>query len=159
MGMKFSLRHARSGAGYLLPAALCVLTVAACGSAPHTDPSDPTPKVQLTVVVKASPGATPKRWTLTCEPAGGTHPDPAAACRQLLAAKNPFAPIPRGIMCPMIAAGPQRATVTGIFLGRPVAMTFARTGCEAAKWSELGDVFGFRAGSGGGGAESGSPVH
>ena len=168
MGMKFSLRHTRSGAGYLLPATLCVITAAACGSATSTgsaatpSASAPAAKVSLTVVVKASPGATPKRWTLRCDPTGGTHPDAQAACRQLLAAKNPFAPIPRGIMCPMIAAGPQRATISGIFFGQHVASNFARIGCEAARWSELGDVFGFRAGSGsgsGGGAESGSPMH
>lgn len=167
MGMKSSLRHARSGAGYLLPATLCVITAAACGSATSTGsasaPSTPSAsataaKVSLTVVVKASPGATPKRWTLRCDPTGGTHPDAQAACRQLLAAKNPFAPIPRGIMCPMIAAGPQRATISGIFFGQHVASNFSQTGCEATRWSELGDVFGVRAGSGAGG-ESGSPVH
>jgi hypothetical protein len=166
MGMKISLRHARSGAGYLLPATLCVITAAACGSAtstssapkPSASASAPAAKVSLTVVVKASPGATPKRWTLRCDPTGGTHPDAQAACRQLLAAKNPFAPIPRGIMCPMIAAGPQRATISGIFFGQHVASNFSRTGCQATRWSELGDVFGFRAGSGSG-AESGSPVH
>jgi hypothetical protein len=166
MGMKFSLRHARSGAGYLLPATLCVITAAACGSAISTSSapkssasasaSAPAARVSLTVVVKAGPGASPQRWTLRCDPTGGTHPDAQAACHQLLAAKNPFAPIPRGIMCPMIAAGPQRATISGIFFGQHVASNFSRTGCEAARWSELGDVFGFRAGSG---AESGSPVH
>jgi hypothetical protein len=170
MGMKFSLRHARSGAGYLLPATLCVITAAACGSAISTSSapkssasasaSAPAARVSLTVVVKAGPGASPQRWTLRCDPTGGTHPDAQAACHQLLAAKNPFAPIPRGIMCPMIAAGPQRATISGIFFGQHVASNFSRTGCEAARWSELGDVFGFRAGSGSGaGAESGSPVH
>lgn len=168
MGMKFSLRHARSGAGYLLPATLCVITAAACGSATSASSapkssasasaSAPAARVSLTVVVKASPGASPQRWTLRCDPTGGTHPDAQAACHQLLAAKNPFAPIPRGIMCPMIAAGPQRATISGIFFGQHVASNFSRTGCEAARWSELGDVFGFRAGSGAG-AESGSPVH
>jgi hypothetical protein len=166
MGMKFSLRHARSGAGYLLPATLCVITAAACGSATSTSSapkssasaSAPAARVSLTVVVKASPGASPERWTLRCDPTGGTHPDAKAACRQLLAAKNPFAPIPRGIMCPMIAAGPQRATISGIFFGQHVTSNFSRAGCEAARWSELGDVFGFRAGSGAG-AESGSPVH
>lgn len=169
MGMKSSLRHARSGAGYLLPATLCVITAAACGSVTSTSSastpsasrpsaSAPAAKVSLTVVVKASPGATPKRWTLRCDPTGGTHPDAQAACRQLLAAKNPFAPIPRGIMCPMIVAGPQRATISGIFFGQHVASNFSRAGCEATRWSELGDVFGFRTGPGGG-AESGSPVH
>ena len=162
MGMKFSLRHVRSGAGYLLPATLCVITAAACGSVTSTSSaagpsaSAPAAKVSLTVVVTASPGATPKRWTLRCDPTGGTHPDAKDACRQLLAAKNPFAPIPRGIMCPMIAAGPQRATISGTFFGQHVASNFARTGCQATKWSQLGDVFGSGSGAG---AESGSPMH
>ena len=162
MGMKFSLRHARSGAGYLLPATLCVITAAACGSvtstssAPKPSASAPAAKVSLTVVVKASPGATPKRWTLRCDPTGGTHPDARAACRDLLGAKNPFAPIPHGFMCPMIVAGPQKATISGIFFGQHVASNFARTGCQATKWSQLGDVFGSGSGAG---AESGSPVH
>jgi hypothetical protein len=161
MGMKFSLRHARSGAGYLLPAVVCVITAAACGSATSTSsaakPSAPQAKVSLTVVVTPTPGATPKRWTLRCDPAGGTHPDAKAACRQLLAAKNPFAPIPRGIMCPMIVAGPQRATISGTYFGQRVESDFSRVGCEAARWAKLGAVFG-SAGTGTG-AASGSPVH
>jgi hypothetical protein len=161
MGMKFSLRPARSGARYLLPAILCVVTAAACGSATSTGsaakPAKPAAKVSLTVVVTPSPGASPERWTLRCDPAGGTEPDAQAACRALLAAKNPFAPIPRGIMCPMIVAGPQKATITGTFFGQHVASNFSKTGCEAARWAKLGVVFG-SAGSGSG-AESGSPVH
>jgi hypothetical protein len=164
MGMKFSFRLAGSGARYLLPAILCVVTAAACGSVTTTSsaakpakPATPAAKVSLTVVVTPAPGATPKRWTLRCDPAGGTEPDAKAACRALLAAKNPFAPIPRGIMCPMIVAGPQKATISGTFFGQHVASNFSKTGCEAARWAKLGVVFG-SAGSGSG-AESGSPVH
>ena len=163
MGMKFSLRHARSGAGYLLPATLCVITAAACGSVTSTSSastpsaSAPAAKVSVTVVVKASPGASPKRWTLRCDPTGGTHPDAQAACRDLLDAKNPFAPIPRGIMCPMIVAGPQKATISGTFFGQHVASNFSKIGCAGARWAKLGEVFG-SAGAGAG-AESGSPVH
>ncbi len=161
MGMKFSLRLARSGAGYLLAAIFCVVTAAACGSATSTasapKPAKPAAKVSLTVVVTPTPGATPKRWTLRCDPAGGTHPEAKAACRALLAAKNPFAPIPRGIMCPMIVAGPQKATITGTFFGQHVASDFSRAGCEATRWAKLGVVFG-SAGTGSG-AASGSPVH
>jgi hypothetical protein len=164
MGMKFSLRPARYGARYLLPAILCAVTAAACGSVTSTTsapkpakPAKPAAKVSLTVVVTPAPGATPKRWTLRCEPTGGTEPDAKAACRQLLAAKNPFAPIPRGVMCPMIVAGPQRATISGTYFGQHVASGFSRAGCEATRWAKLGVVFGsLGAGSG---AESGSPVH
>ena len=167
MGMKSCLRHARSGAGYLLPAVLCATTAAACGSVTGTSsapvtgtssapgPSAPAAKVSLTVVVTPTPGATPTRWTLRCEPTGGTDPDAKAACRELLAAKNPFAPIPRGIMCPMIVAGPQKATVSGTFFGQHVESDFSRAGCEGVRWAKLGAVFG----SVGTGAASGSPVH
>jgi hypothetical protein len=109
------------------------------------------------VVVTPSPGATPQRWTLRCDPTGGTHPDARAACRDLLGARNPFAPIPHGFMCPMIVAGPQKATISGIFFGQHVASNFSKVGCEGARWAKLGVVFG-SAGSGSG-AESGSPVH
>ena len=159
MVMKCSLRHARSGAGYLLPAIVCVITAAACGSvtgtSPPPKPSAPAAKVSLTVVVTPAPGATPKRWTLRCEPTGGTDPHAKAACRELLAAKNPFAPIPRGIMCPMIVAGPQTATVSGTFFGQHVESDFSRAGCEGVRWAKLGAVFG----STGTGTASGSPAH
>lgn len=161
MGMKFSLRPARSGAGYLLAAVLCAVTAAACGSATSTSqaakPAKPAAKVSVTVAVTPTPGAAAKRWTLRCDPVGGTHPDARAACRQLLAAKNPFAPIPRGIMCPMIVAGPQKATISGTFFGQRVASNFSRAGCEAARWAKLGEVFG--SSGTGSGAASGSPVH
>ncbi|HTT51444.1 MAG TPA: SSI family serine proteinase inhibitor [Streptosporangiaceae bacterium] len=155
--------------GYLLLAILSLVAAAACGSAastgsaapgsPASRSAAPAAKVALTVVVKASPGAKPQRWTLTCDPVGGTHPHAKAACRELLGAKNPFAPIPRGIMCPMIPAGPQSgsATVTGTFFGQQVSGTFSRQSpCAASRWAELGVVFGSAQSVTG---VSGSPVH
>jgi len=121
-----------------------VLAVAACGGSGSGAASGTTapPKVLLNVVVTPSPGAKPEHWTLHCDPTGGSHPDAAAACRQLLKAKNPFGPIPRGIMCPMIAAGPAQASVTGTYFGQHVAGTFSQSsGCSAMKWAQLGEVF------------------
>jgi hypothetical protein len=137
-----------------------MVVLAACGSTASTGTSPshaaPAAKVSLTVQVTASPGAKPQQWTLRCEPTGGTHPDAQAACRQLLAAKNPFAPIPRGIMCPMIASGPQQATITGTFLGQHVDAKFSMLdGCAAVRWSELGEVFAPVHGS----PVNGSPIH
>ena len=147
MGMRSPLRHARSGAGYLLPAILCVITAAACGSVASTNsapkPSAPQAKVSLTVVVTPTPGASPKRWTLRCEPTGGTDPDPKAACRELLAAKNPFARSRAAIMCPMIVAAaeghgqrhlPRPACRVGLLPGRMrgCALGEARRGLSAA---------------------------
>jgi Subtilisin inhibitor-like len=132
-----------------LLAGTALVALAACGGSPGSSGSSgaasspaPVSKVALTVTVTPSAGATPEHWTLRCEPAGGTHPDPAAACRQLLAAKNPFGPIPRGIMCPMIAAGQGQATISGTYFGKHVTGTFSQTGgCSAQRWAQLGDVF------------------
>lgn len=167
--MTFPLRHRQLAAGYLLPAILSLVAVAACGSAtsngsaaaPSSSPSHAAPaaKVSLTVVVKTHPGAKPQRWTLTCDPVGGTHPHAQAACRQLLAAKNPFAPIPRGIMCPMIPAGGQAGTaqVKGTYFGEPVSGTFSRQSpCGATRWAQLGVLFGSSQPAH---PVSGSPVH
>ena len=55
----------------------------------------------------------------------------------------------------MIVAGPQRATISGTFLGQHVESDFSRAGCEAARWAKLGAVFG----STSAGTASGSPVH
>ena len=147
-------------------AAACGSTAAPAASPPHgtstgTAGTTASAKASLDITLAGpATGSVSKHWTLRCDPAGGTHPDAQAACRQLLAAKNPFVPIPRGIMCPMIAAGPQRATSSGTFFGQHVAANFARTGCEATRWSELGDVFGSGpVPASGTGAESGSPVH
>jgi hypothetical protein len=160
MVMKFSPWPGPGSLRYRPAVMLCLLAVVACGRATSTGAGQPShhppaAKVSLNVVVTASPGARPRHWTLRCDPTGGTHPDARAACRQLLAAKNPFAPVPRGIMCPMIASGPQQARVTGTYFGRPVEGTFSRlNGCAAVRWSELGHVFGP-----GGPVMSGSPVH
>ncbi len=149
--MTFPSPHRQLAAGYLLLAVLSLLAVAACGSAAAPTGSaaapshSPAAKISLTVVVRAHPGAKPQRWTLTCDPVGGTHPHAKAACRQLLAARNPFAPIPRGLMCPMIPAGPQAgsAQVSGTYFGQQVSATFSpQSPCGAARWAELGVVFG-----------------
>ena len=45
-------------------------------------------------------------------------------------------------MCPMIVAGPQKATVSGTFFGQHVESDFSRAGCEGMRWAKLGAVFG-----------------
>lgn len=128
----------------LAGAALIALAACGGGSGSRGAGSSPAPvsKVSLTVTVTPAPGATPEHWTLRCDPPGGTHPDPVAACRQLLAAKNPFGPIPRGIMCPMIAAGQGQATISGTYFGKHVTGTFSQSGgCAAQRWAQLGEVF------------------
>jgi hypothetical protein len=134
--------RARPRARYLLIAALCAVAAAACGSsaAPASSPASPSPKVLLDIKVTGGSGGA-KNWTLQCDPAGGSHPNPASACQVLLRAKNPFAPVPKGMMCPMILAGTRVATVTGVYFGQHVNTTFTQGGCNLPRWAKIGQIF------------------
>jgi hypothetical protein len=136
--------RARTGARYFLIAAICAAAATACGTstAPSgSAASSAPPKVSLDIKVSGAPGTAPKHWTLRCDPAGGTHPDPAQACAILLKAKAPFAPAPKGIECPMIAVGAKTATVTGTYFGKHVDTTFIQGGCGLARWGQVGQIF------------------
>jgi hypothetical protein len=159
--MRLSLRRARCSAPYVLPVGLCAIALAACGSVASTansggsaSPATPassatsaTPrtaaaKVSVVIEVTPRPGARTEHWTLQCEPTGGTHPDAAGACHQLLTVKQPFSPVRHGMMCPMIATGEGTATIKGTWFGTPVDATFSQlSGCAAVRWEELGQVF------------------
>jgi hypothetical protein len=122
-----------------------VAVLAACGSqTPGVRTSGPgsgQPRSSLTITVTAAQGATPKRWTLTCGPTGGTHPDPQGACATLAATKDPFAPVAPRIMCTMIFSGPQTASITGTWDGRRVSATYSRAnGCQTARWDKIAKV-------------------
>jgi hypothetical protein len=142
--MRPDIRRARIGARYFLIAAVCAAAATACGTtqAPtSTGPAQPAaPKVSLDIKVSGS-NITTKHWTLQCDPAGGTHPDAAAACNTLLKAKSPFAPVPKGVMCPMIMAGTRTAIVKGTYFGQHIDTTFTQGGCQLARWAKVGQIF------------------
>jgi hypothetical protein len=100
----------------------------------------PVPKGSLTVTVLNGPGKKVSHWTLTCDPAGGTHPHAAQACAALTALKDPFAPIRQGQECPMILASSRRVTFVGSWFGARVDRTIVDGGCDLANWSKLGPV-------------------
>ncbi|MBI4943281.1 MAG: hypothetical protein HY830_21250 [Actinobacteria bacterium] len=91
----------------------------------------------LTVVV--DDGSGPLTWRLECDPPGGDHPDPAAACAALDAkGATALLPVPKDQMCTMVYGGPERASVEGTWRGNPVSTTFDRSnGCEIARWAAL----------------------
>jgi Subtilisin inhibitor-like len=146
--MKPDMLRMRPGARYLLITLIaggCAIAATACGTTPAptgaaSTPAPP-PKVSLDITVSSAPGAPPKHWTLHCDPAGGTHPDPAQACTVLLKAKNPFAPLPKNIMCPMIRVGAKTAKVEGTYFGQRVDKTFTQGGCQLAEWAQVGQIF------------------
>jgi hypothetical protein len=158
---------ARSGAGHppmsgrararvVTSAAACAaavaLTVAGCGSVAAPGAAGPagaggtaakTPKVSVDLSITHGTGTKAVHWTLRCEPAGGTDPDPAAACKTLLGVKDPFAAAPRRVhvMCPMILASAEQVTVTGTWFGHKVHRVIVDGGCDLGLWSEIGQVF------------------
>lgn len=99
--------------------------------------------VALEVTIYPAAGATPYSLALSCEPDGGTVPDPAAACAQLLADPGLLEPQPVGhvVACPMILASGARAVVDGTYLGRQVDETIVDGGCDLQRWAELVQIF------------------
>lgn len=103
----------------------------------------PGPSSELPIIVRSGPGGDLATWTLSCDPPGGTHPDPAAACAAIDAAIAPFAPVPPDMMCTQQYGGPETATITGTWRGHPVDASYTGTdGCEIARWGKLAVVFG-----------------
>jgi len=128
-------------------AAASLLVVAGCGTTASggnvtAEPEPGTGSVQagrteLTVAVRGGPGKGERTYSLVCDPAGGDHPDPVAACRLLREMKDPLAPVPPDAMCTEIYGGPQTATVTGTLRGERVNAQFSRTdGCQIARWDK-----------------------
>jgi len=123
--------------------ATAVLAVAGCSSAaaPGGQGGTGNPaKVTLTFSFSGAPASQPKQLTLTCEPTGGTHPDPAAACAALLKLNNPFAPRSKTIACPMILRSDQKILVTGTWLGKPVHRVVLDGGCDLVLFSKLHQI-------------------
>jgi len=149
--MRFrTFRVPASGRPFLI-AAVCAAAATACGTLHASSPGSPAAGGQpaagpgsaaVSLVIKVTgPGGPPRHWTLRCDPVGGTHPDAAKACRVLLHAKHPFAPLPRGPMCPVNAIGARTATIKGTWFGHPVDATFIQSGCGLPRWTKLSQIF------------------
>ena len=105
-------------------------------------------KISLRVSFTGSAGIALKRYTLRCEPDGGSVGDAAAACAKLMRhGATLFGPPPRHIACPMIMARGGRAVVSGTYLGRPVHVTVIDGGCDLGRWAELAQIFKSQAGA------------
>jgi hypothetical protein len=139
-------RTARRRVNLLLALAVLPVLIAGCASGdeetvtPKAPPSQTggTVTTDLTIVSDDGNGKT-ETWQLTCEPAGGTHPDPAAACAALEAkGKTALPPVPKDTMCTQQFGGPQTAKITGTWKGEPVDASFSRTnGCEISRWTAM----------------------
>lgn len=114
---------------------------------PGTDPGT-TAGTELVITLDESGSGSTRTFTLTCDPVGGDHPDPEAACATLAdAGAGAFAPVPRDVACTDLWGGPQVATVRGTVDGQAVQARFDRTnGCEISRWDTVAPLLGSRGG-------------
>ena len=124
----------------LLIAVVLLAASAGCGSETDAEP-DPGPgdeasaELEITFWPNGRRNGNAQRWTLTCNPAGGTHPNAADACARLAAIENPFAPPPKDEICTEQYGGPEEALVEGTYRGRAVSYGLSRTnGCQIARY-------------------------
>ena len=136
----------------MLSAAFIGLLLSGCSSG-SDDASVELPSADLTteLTVLIDDGDAKQELTVTCDPAGGTHPRPESACEFLdLAAESgadPFAQVPPDAICSSIYAGPEAATVVGEWRGNPVDAIFSRdNGCEIARWDNAVALLAYRGG-------------
>jgi hypothetical protein len=128
----------RARLGLIAIAAVCAAAAAGCGSAaaPGTPASA---SVSLSVTLAGAPGEPHGHWTVRCDPAGGTDPDPAAVCKALIAAR-PFAPPPRKA-CPQIVIDSKAVIMTGTWFGRKVHRVVIDGGCDLGLFAKLSRIF------------------
>ncbi len=110
------------------------------GSASPGSPSPGNPtggSSQLRIVLDDGAGTT-TTWTLTCDPPGGDHPDPAGACAAVEQHPTALQPVPKDRVCAQVFSGPERATVTGTWRGEDVFAVLSRiNSCETGRWNAL----------------------
>jgi subtilisin inhibitor-like len=120
-----------------------LLVLAGCGSGTGGgDAAEPPPQPGYDLTITYWPegnDGTSRTSTLTCDPAGGTHADPAKACAALDAHPEALHPVPTDMACTEIYGGDQVAEVkgTGPDGAELRAILNRSNGCEIARWDAL----------------------
>ncbi len=97
--------------------------------------------LQITVWPQGTRGSS-YATSLTCEPAGGSHPTPTKACTHLRTLEDPFGPLRLDLPCRLVSYGPQVAVVRGSYRGKPVESRFDRSdSCDARRWDRVAILF------------------
>lgn len=132
---------------FALLGAVALVALASCGTDATSESSDSSSSsdaaTSLTIVVTPDKGAKTSTYELTCDPAGGDHPQAKQACAVLAkVGASVFEPVPANSACTAIYGGPQTATVKGSLDGKDVDASFNReNGCELDRWEKLGTTF------------------
>lgn len=100
-------------------------------------------RADLTITVWPNgEGGESTRWTLLCDPPGGTLPAPETACTALAARDDPFVPVPPEALCGPLAGGPAVALVRGTFRGQRIWTRFNRENlCQVTRWDRVAFLF------------------
>jgi hypothetical protein len=92
----------------------------------------------LVVSYRQSPQSELQKWTLKCNPAGGTMPNAKTVCKKLLKVSKPFTPTDVGRACAQIYESEEVTTVRGSWKGKKVTAKFSKNnGCEINRWKAL----------------------
>jgi Subtilisin inhibitor-like len=129
-----------------VPLALIAAAAGLFALAPASAADEGPPPDTSYLLLVAEPVDAPNRAdlaSLTCDPAGGTHPHAASACRTLTAAKGRFEDVAqnRGA-CPMVSA-PVRVRAYGHWHGRAVHYQSRTYGNRCEADLATGGVFGY----------------
>ena len=118
--------------------ALLVLACAVALLVPVAEAASPT-SLSIVVTADSSEPSERVRWTLRCDPVGGTHPRRVAACRELSRIGwRAFQAPAAGTACAELYGGPQAALVRGTVDGRRVWARLSRIdGCQIARWDRV----------------------
>jgi hypothetical protein len=113
---------------------LALALAAGCGGTEAAGDDRP-PRYDLTVTYwPTGRGGEARTATLTCDPDGGSHPDPVSACDALLEHEEALEPVAGDVACTQIYGGDQVATLSGA----GVNASFSRAnGCEISRWDKL----------------------
>ena len=115
--------------------------MAGCGSDAAGPPPQPGYDLQISYWPEGKGGES-RTAALTCDPSGGTHPDPLGACAALDAHPEALHPVPGDVACTEIYGGDQVAEVKGTGPdGAELRAILNRTnGCEIDRWDALAPV-------------------
>jgi subtilisin inhibitor-like len=132
-----SLREYPARVRALLVLVALAALLAGCGSS-SSGGSDGGASLTITYWADGPDGQS-ETWTLGCNPASGTLPDPDEACARLAEGGAELFDPPAGdAACTEIYGGPQVAHVHGTVGGETVAASLGRAnGCEISSWDGL----------------------